>query len=74
MARNPKSFEWWSEMELKYSLYNPRKNTLSPPFNFYRGNKSVFDIKELEKLSQAELKQISMFDKLDGCAESCEAF
>lgn len=74
MVRNPKSFEWWSEMQLKYSFFNPRNNTLKPPFNFYRGNKSVFDIKKLAELSQAELKQISLFDKLDGCATSCEAF
>lgn len=74
MVRNPKSFEWWSEMELKYSFYNPRNNTLNPPFNFYRGNKSVLDIKKMAEMSQAELKQLSMFETLDGCNESCEAF
>ena len=74
MLRNPKSFEWWEEMEKKYGDFNPRDNDRVPPFNFYRENKSVLDIRKLAQMSQAELRQLTMFDKLDGCAESCEAF
>jgi len=72
MIRNPKSFNWWTEMEIKYGYLNPRDNGLKPPFNFYRTNKSTFDIKEMAKLSQSELKQLTLFDVLDGCSESCE--
>lgn len=74
MVRNPKSFEWWAEMETKYGNFNPRNNDLKPPFNFYRENKSTIDIKKMAEMTQAELKQITMFDTLDGCSESCEAF
>lgn len=74
MIRNPKSYEWWIEMEQKYGHFNPRNNTLKPPFNFYRNNKSTIDIKKMVEMSQAELKQSTMFDALDGCSESCEAF
>jgi len=74
MLRNPKSFEWWTEMENKYGHFNPRNVTLKPPFNFFRNNKSTVDIKKMAEMSQAELKQLSMFDPLDGCQESCEAF
>lgn len=74
MLRNPKSFEWWTEMENKYGHFNPRNVRLKPPFNFFRNNKSTVDIKKMAEMSQAELKQLSMFDPLDGCQESCEAF
>lgn len=74
MTRNPKSFEWWTEMENKYGHFNPRNNSLKPPFNFYRNNKSTIDIKKMAEMSQAELKQISMFDPIDGCQESCEVY
>lgn len=74
MVRNPKSFEWWAEMEKKYGFFNPRNNSLKPPFNFFRNNKSTIDIRQMAEMSQAELKQITMFDPLDGCQESCEAF
>ena len=74
MIRNPKSFEWWSEMEKKYGYFNPRNNSLKPPFNFYRNNKSTIDIKKMAEMSQAELKQLTMFDPIDGCGESCEVY
>lgn len=76
LARNvlriPQSFEWWETMEKKYGHFNPRNVDLNPPFNFYRNNRSTFDIRELSKMSQAQLKQLSMFDPIDGCSESCE--
>lgn len=73
MQRTPEVFNWWEEMTEKYKTFNPRqKEELSQ--NFYRGNKSVRDIRQLAKLSQAELKQLSIFDITDGCSESCEAF
>lgn len=74
MIRKPKSFEWWEEMTEEHGWLNPRDTNLKPPFNFFRGNKSVSDIRELAKLSQAELKQISMFESVSSCNESCEAF
>lgn len=74
MIRIPESFNWWRRMELDYGNFNPRNAELTPPFNFYRGNHSTLDIKKLAEMSQAELKQLTMFDALDGCAESCEAF
>lgn len=73
-VRNPKGLDWWAEMEEKYSMLNPRENEIEPPYYFYRNRKSAFDIRELGKLSQAELKQLTMFDAVDGCNESCEAF
>ena len=72
--RKPNSFDWWEGMINQYGNLNPRQTELKPPFNFYRGNKSVMDIRKLATLSQAELKQLTMFDTLDGCSESCEAF
>ena len=74
MLRNPNSFDWWEEMERKYGNFNLMDNDLKAPFNFYRENKSVLDIRKMAQMSQAELKQITMFDTLDGCSESCEAF
>ncbi len=74
MVRNPKSFDWWQEMVDKYGHFNPRNSDLKPPFNFYRNNKGVADIREMAEMSQAKLKQLTMFDVVDGCAESCEVF
>lgn len=73
-ARIPESFDWWKRMEKEYGNFNPRGIELNPPFNFYRGNHSTLDIKKLAEMTQAELRQLTMFDKLDGCAESCEPF
>jgi len=74
MIRIPESFDWWTRMEDKYGYLNPRETEWLPPFNFYRNNKSTLDIRKLADMSQAELKQLTMFDVLDGCAESCEVF
>jgi len=75
MIRKPSVFDWWDEMSVKYGYYNPREiEYAGARFNFYRGNKSVLDIKKLAELSQAELKQLTMFDPIDGCSESCEVF
>jgi predicted phosphoadenosine phosphosulfate sulfurtransferase len=72
--RKPNSLEWWTDMQEKYGYYNPRKLEMTPPFNFYRGNKSTLDIKKMAQLTQAQLKQLAMFDVKDGCQESCEPF
>jgi len=74
MERKPKTFHWWQNMVDKYGDYNPRNVDLNPPFNFYRQNKGVEDIRMMMELSQAELKQLSMFDVNYGCSESCEVF
>lgn len=74
IVRKPEGFLWWEQMEKNYGCLNPRNIDLKPPFNFFRGNKSVSDIRELAKLNQAELKQMSMFEPLNPCGESCEAF
>jgi len=78
LARNairiPESFNWWKKMELQYGNLNPRNTELAPPFNFYRNNKSTVDIFKMAEISQSELKQLTMFDVLDGCAESCEVW
>ncbi len=72
--KKPKSFDWWQKMEDDYSMLTPRENGSKPPYYFFRGQKRVADIFEMAKMSQAELKQITMFDPIDGCSESCEVF
>jgi hypothetical protein len=75
MQRNPKSFDWWEKMQTKYGNFMPRPmHTIKPPFNFFRGNKTVQDIREMAKLSESEMQQLSFFEGVNGCAESCEAF
>jgi hypothetical protein len=72
--RKPTVFDWWELMGDKYGMMNPRNVPLEPPFNFYRGNKSVMDIRKLAELSQAEIKQLSMFqESFNQCNESCES-
>lgn len=72
MIRKPNCFNWWDEMTIKYELSNPRHQELKQ--SFFRNGKSILDIKKMAEMSQAELRQLTMFEKLDGCSESCEAF
>jgi hypothetical protein len=74
MVRKPQVFDWWEDMQNKYGQFNPRNVDYNANFNFFRGNSSVADIRQLAEMSQAELKQMSMFDVQDGCGESCEVF
>lgn len=74
MTKKPSTFDWWEDMTDRYGHLNPRNIELNPPYNFYRENKSVLDIKKLSEMSQAELMQLSMFDNPEPCNESCEAF
>jgi len=72
--RNKISFNWWTAMQDKYGLFNPRNTGLKPPFNFYRGNKSTHDIAEMSRLSDKEILKLAKYQKLNSCSESCEAF
>lgn len=76
MIRKPDSYKWWEEMQIKYADFDPRdisgRKGILPPYNFFRGNKSTFDIREMAKMSQVELKQLELYD--NPCGESCEAF
>jgi len=74
MVRKPNSFNWWQDMINKYGYDNPREIELLPPFNFYRGNKTIFDIRKMAEMSQAELRQSTLFETDDVCGESCEVF
>lgn len=74
MLRSPKTFDWWENMVYTYGHLNPRKIKLSPPYNFYRGNLSVQDIRDFSKLPQAEVKERMKRRRLPSCTESCEAF
>lgn len=73
MVRVPKTFDWWEEMINVYGGFNPRQED-NPSYTFFRGGKSVMDIREMAKMSQAQLKQLTMFDQIDSCSESCEVF
>jgi len=74
MQRNPASFTWWESIGLQYGQHNPRDIKLKPPYNFFRGNMSVQDIRELSLKPQSEIKQLTMFEPLSSCGESCEAW
>jgi 3'-phosphoadenosine 5'-phosphosulfate sulfotransferase (PAPS reductase)/FAD synthetase len=73
MNRNPDTFTWWQEMIDKYGASKHEKY-IGVKQSFYRGNKSIEDIRILSKINQAELKQLDMYNQTDGCTESCESF
>ncbi len=74
MIRKPRSFDWWQDMLDKYDHHNPRNTTLKPPFNFFRGNLSVKDIRTLSLLPPEKIMhEVKKWGK-SGCSESCEAF
>ena len=74
MNRDPKGFLWWERMVDTYGHLNPRNVPQQPPFQFYRGQLSVQEIRELAPLPQAELKAMMKKRKISPCTESCEAF
>jgi hypothetical protein len=72
---NPESYSWWQYITDTYGRINPRPgNTLKPPFNFYRGNKSPKDILNMAGMSREEIENISKSEPRHSCNESCEAF
>jgi len=73
MEKTPKEFDWWEDMINKYGISN-HKSYLGNKQSFYRENKTIEDIKKMASMNQAELKQLTMFNPVDGCQESCEAF
>jgi hypothetical protein len=93
VKENQETAIWWAEMERKYSSFIPdskKHNPLIvPPINFFRQNKSIYEIIEMAKQPfdpavdesqyKPEYKQLSLYDlyELDvnnGCEESCEVF
>lgn len=70
----PDTLGWWKRMTTKYGDFNPRNTHLRPPFNFYRGNLSPWDIQKLSELPDQEIDEAAKDHKLDGCTESCEPF
>lgn len=73
-VKYPDSFDWWKEMSTKYGHFNPRNTHLKPPFNFFRGNLSPWDIISVSKLPEDQITEKAAKERLDGCSESCEAF
>lgn len=71
MHRAPSSFDWWQKMTDKYGHLNPRNTKLNPPFNFYRGNLSPVD---LRNLSAEMVVALTQKETRNGCGESCESF
>lgn len=74
MIRSPKTFDWWENMVKLYGHLNPRNMKLKPPYQFYRGNLSVQEIRALAPLPQEEIKRRMKRKKLSPCSESCEAW
>lgn len=70
--KRPYSFDWWQHITDTYGHMNPRESDLKPPFNFFRGNLSPKDIKQLAE-SKQEINETINESEL-GCSESCEAF
>jgi 3'-phosphoadenosine 5'-phosphosulfate sulfotransferase (PAPS reductase)/FAD synthetase len=89
---SPELILWWSGMEFKYHDFIPEGKShnkkLIPPINFYRQNKSIWDIIDMAKNNfemaadeskyYPEYKQGTLFgidlDVSNGCTESCEVF
>lgn len=75
----PERFNWWADMEAKYSNYIPASRTKQKvqPVHFFRDDLAAVDIIRLSQLSDEEIKaelRVQTLEVSNGCSESCEAF
>lgn len=87
---NKKIDDWVDKMEDKYEYFTPETRTGNPPYLFYRGNKSIKDIREMaqkyfkdafgdtDKMEIYIRALLGSYDpaqvELFNCEESCEPF
>lgn len=88
-VENPKAFQAFQEIEMEYGYFLPdesKKNSVTLPIRFFRGNMTVEDIFEEarfpfekardEKFDYSYQSDLwsEFMDSNAGCVESCEAF
>jgi hypothetical protein len=77
MDENPEQFDFFERMEREYGLVGPEfKKTTVPGYRrtFFRGNKSVQDLRVLHAQGEWETAIDDALDIDSGCSESCEVF
>lgn len=67
---NPRTFDWWGEMERKYGVAGHNVDGRSR--TFFRGHRSATDIVEISRILTA--LPLTDEDSDAGCSESCEPF
>lgn len=66
ISERPEVFDFPERMEATYGLVRARQGT---PIKFFRGHRSVQDLRELSKTDD----EVTLDDLLSECGESCEA-